>query len=623
MATPLRILFLNYDSEDVRLLEQELRRAGFEPAGTRANTLEQFVAQLDWPVDLIVAEACLPQLTAVDALHRLRQRGLDTPLIVISAALEENIVVTSLSEGAADYLCIDRLARLGPAVNRALEGQRLKEEGRRAEQQCAQLAALVESSEDAVLARTLDHVVNVWNRAAERLFGYTAQEVLGRPLPDLIPSDRIEELQSVMDRVRRGEHVPPFDTERIRKDGRRIEVSVSLSPVKDAAGTVTGISTIARDITERKEKQQLTIQRDALQSLLQLHIGRMPLVCILFNADFRVTDWNPAAERTFGYTRQEALGKQPNDLNPPSFHRSALKLMEQIQAGDMRAHSVNENRTKDGRTIICEWFNTPLLTDDGRFSSLLCLGRDVTEQKQVEAERERLHQEVRASQELLAMLSRRLIEAQETERRHIAQELHDEIGQILTTINLNLESLRSDVSPAAQHRIDESVQIIDRAIEQVRNLSLDLRPASLDLLGLEITLRGYLTRQAARAGLTLEFNSNLASRRLSSTLETVCFRFVQEAMTNVVRHAQAKRSWVTLRATEDQLRVIIRDDGIGFDSALVNDRIMRGEGFGLLSMQERVQLHGGKMAFDSGPGRGTTLRADLALTAPSPREKSS
>lgn len=399
----------------------------------------------------------------------------------------------------------------------------------------------------------------------------------------------------------------------LRPDGSMRWVWIRGYPAREREQLVRIVAVI-EDITE---KRRLAEESDALLSRLSLQIERMPLAYILFDANFCITDWNPAAERILGYTKEEALGKQPNDLSLPSFHEDAAKIMERLRAGDMAAHSVNENVTKDGRTITCQWLNTPLLTDDGRFSGLLCLGRDVTEQKQIETERERLHEEVRASQRVLEMLSRRLIEAQETERRNIARELHDEIGQILTTINLNLESLRSSVSPAAQHRLDESVEVVHRAVEQVRNLSLDLRPAALDLLGLEITLRGYLTRRTTRAGLTLEFSSNLASRRFSPTLETVCFRLVQEALTNVLRHAHAKRCWVTLAVTEDQMRVSIRDDGIGFNSAAVHDRLMRGEGFGLLSMQERVHLYGGKMAVVSGRGRGTSLRAEFALTAPS------
>src|ERR1019366_9037080 len=135
---------------------------------------------------------------------------------------------------------------------------------------------------------------------------------------------------------------------------------------------------------QRVEESAEAVERDALLGRLQLYIKRLPLAYVLFDADFCISDWNLAAERILGYTREEALGKQPNDLNPPSVHQDATKIMERIRAGDMTAHSVNENLTKDGRTIICEWFNTPLLPDDGRFAGLLCLGMDVTERKATE-----------------------------------------------------------------------------------------------------------------------------------------------------------------------------------------------------------------------------------------------
>ena len=188
-------------------------------------------------------------------------------------------------------------------------------------------------------------------------------------------------MPALLARIKRGEHVKHFDTVRRAKDGRPVPVSLTISPITDAEGRIVGASKICRDISER---QRLAAERDSLLFRLSLHIERMPLACILFNADFRITDWNPAAQRMLGYTKEEALGMQPNDLILSAFHEEASKILARIRAGDMMAHSVNENLTKDGRTITCEWFNTPLLTEDGRFDGLLCLAADVTEQKSLE-----------------------------------------------------------------------------------------------------------------------------------------------------------------------------------------------------------------------------------------------
>jgi len=172
--------------------------------------------------------------------------------------------------------------------------------------------------------------------------------------------------------------------------------------------TLEAMAEVANKIALGIKRKRAEAERDRLLARLQMQIDRMPLAYILFDADFRVLDWNPAAERILGYTKGEALGMRTNDLNPPSFHGEATKIMVRIRAGDMAAHSVNENLTKDGRTIICEWFNTPLFTDDGRFGGLLCLGNDVTERKSLEAQfrqtQQRLHYVVASSPAVLYTL---------------------------------------------------------------------------------------------------------------------------------------------------------------------------------------------------------------------------
>ena len=142
---------------------------------------------------------------------------------------------------------------------------------------------------------------------------------------------------------------------------------------------------VVRDITDRKQAES---EREALLARLQLHIQRLPLAYVLKDADFRIVEWNPAAERIFGYSREEMLGTGPPHERyvPRSFWEKGVELLGRIRAGDMEAHSVNENLTKGGRTITCQWFNTPILGDDGQFEGLLCLATDVTAQKSLEAQ---------------------------------------------------------------------------------------------------------------------------------------------------------------------------------------------------------------------------------------------
>jgi signal transduction histidine kinase len=219
-------------------------------------------------------------------------------------------------------------------------------------------------------------------------------------------------------------------------------------------------------------------------------------------------------------------------------------------------------------------------------------------------ERERDEAELRCQREQLQSLSRKLIEAQEAERRTIARELHDDFGQVLTAIRLNLQKGGRDHS--------ESIQLVDEAIGRMRELAHALRPSILDDLGLPAALRWYVPREAKRAG--LEARLEVADLpRLPAVLETTCFRLVQEALTNVARHAQARRVQVELAMRDRSLLLTVRDDGKGFDARAARRRAARGDSQGLLGMKERVSLVGGELEIDSPPGRGTSVHARLPV----------
>lgn len=214
----------------------------------------------------------------------------------------------------------------------------------------------------------------------------------------------------------------------------------------------------------------------------------------------------------------------------------------------------------------------------------------------------------------LQVLSRRLVETQETERRHIARELHDEIGQTLTLAQLNLQAALAQPEIASvQPRLQECLAAVERVLEQVHDISLNLRPSLLDDLGLEPALRWYTQRQAEVVGIKAEFVAAGLPRRLDPRLETECFRIAQEALTNVVRHAQAKSVKVTLKQRQDRLELRVRDDGVGFDVPTGRERAVRGASLGLLSMEERTALLGGGLEIKSAPNHGTEICAWLPL----------
>jgi len=228
------------------------------------------------------------------------------------------------------------------------------------------------------------------------------------------------------------------------------------------------------------------------------------------------------------------------------------------------------------------------------------------------ANRSAAQQALRDAHRRLQALSVRLLQVEETERRRIARELHDGIGQLLTAVKLRLAGLNPSSADYGSRR-GECVAAIDDALEQVRRVSRDLRPSQLDDLGLLAALRSHLDQQASSAGFKPNFTHEGVPQRLAAEIETTCFRIAQEALTNIARHAQASEVWVTLAGTEEELRLEVRDNGRGFDVAAARLRAAAGRSMGLLSMEERATLAGGRLAIDSALSRETRLSLTLPL----------
>ena len=212
-----------------------------------------------------------------------------------------------------------------------------------------------------------------------------------------------------------------------------------------------------------------------------------------------------------------------------------------------------------------------------------------------------------ASQERYRSLSRRLLEIQEHERGALARELHDQLGQSLVAILLNLKAIKGELSPAARARVPESVRIIKEMIGQVQTLAFELRPSMLDQFGLVQALRDLVTRYGERAGVRASFTATPTDARAPVEIETACFRIVQEALSNVARHAHARHVEVMLTAQDAALEVTVRDDGVGFEVERLRT------GLGLVGMGERADFAGGRLDIESAPGGGTTLRARFPL----------
>lgn len=278
----IEILLVEDSESDALLLQAELKRRNYVPLCQRVQTEREFLAALQsraW--DAVICDYVLPQFGGPEALKLFRGLGLDTPFIMVSGVYGEEKAVAMMHAGANDYILKTDLSRLVPALERELDAAQERRRHRRAEGAMQYLAAIVESSEDAIYGKTLDSMIASWNPAAERLFGYSAEEIIGHSTVALFPLTRRDELLDILAAIRRGETVSLPDTERLDKQGQVVPVSVIISPIKNSAGEITGASSIVRDLRRQKlaeqKRRQLSRRLSVAAHDVKLLSGMLPI----------------------------------------------------------------------------------------------------------------------------------------------------------------------------------------------------------------------------------------------------------------------------------------------------------------------------------------------------------
>ena len=274
MPAPLRVLIVEDSADDTLLIATELQRGGLDPVYDRVETAAAMQAALDthkW--DLIICDSSMPRFAGPAALAICQQKGLDIPFISVSGAVGEETVAATMKAGAHDYVLKNNLVRLVPAVMRELRAAQERRVHRQAEAISAYLASIVQSCDDAIIGETLEGIVVSWNAGAERMYGYSANEMIGHSVSKLIPPYRPEELPGIFEKIKRGEGVDGLETLRLRKDGKPVEVSLTISPIRDVTGQIVGASSVARDITHRKEEEneRLNLIKDLTSALTHVH----------------------------------------------------------------------------------------------------------------------------------------------------------------------------------------------------------------------------------------------------------------------------------------------------------------------------------------------------------------
>lgn len=430
------------------------------------------------------------------------------------------------------------------------------------------------------------------------LLGLSRAEMVGKYLGELAPFAHLEPNHGMQERLQRAGQVRYDDLPIETKDGRRLTVEFS-GNVFQASGKKV-VQCHVRDLTEKKHAEA-EIRR--LHAQLEQRVAERTAQLQAANEELQALGYIVSHDLSAPLRQVGGVVKQLQKDAGPALSKKNRRHLSMISESAKLMSELVEDLLAFSRVGPATLAKTQIPLDELISKAAGAVPAEPpAEVQQLEYDR------------ALQSLSRRLVEAQETERRNIARELHDEIGQALTITQLNLQELLQTPGTAAwQPRLSESLQAVERVLEQVQDISLNLRPSILDDLGLEAALVWLTQRQATAAGLKSEVRAAPLKRRLDMVIETECYRIAQEALTNVVRHARARTVRVELRTAEAQLHLRVSDDGVGFDVAAARENAVRGGSLGLLSMEERAVLGAGRLQLFSGHQQGTEVHAWFPL----------
>ncbi|HEV2400017.1 MAG TPA: PAS domain S-box protein [Candidatus Sulfotelmatobacter sp.] len=591
-------------------------------------------------------------------------------------------------------------------------------ERKMAENSRLMLATIVDSADDAIVSGTVDGIIVSWNAAAQRMYGYTAEEAIGKPIAILLPSELLDEESKIHEMLKAGDRIEHFETVRVTKTGKRIDVSLTISPIKDSSGRTVGLSGIARDITERKRSEQFRFRHAAI-------VESSKDAIISKSLDGVITSWNTGAQKMFGYAEAEVLGKPVTILIPPELQDEEPRILQRLRSGERIEHYETVRLTKSGQKLdvsltigpikdstgevlgyskiaqditdrkrvehavkeseqrfrlvgdsapvliwmsgtdkLCKYFNKPWLdftgrsveqelgdgwaegvhnedlerclktysdafgkrqqfemeyrlrrhdgeyrwlldvgvprfSEDGNFAGYIGSCVDITERKKAE--------------ESLSTIGRKLIEAHEQERTWIARELHDDVNQQLALLAVELDQWRLEDRADANdsERFAHVQRRITEISKDVQALSHRLHSSKLEYLGLVTAAKSFCEELSEKAKVKIQFSHSGIRSVIPQEVSLCLFRVLQEALQNSVKYSGVRKFAVTLRGSPKQIELLVSDDGKGFDK----EGALSQHGLGLISMRERVQMVNGVLDIVARPGSGTTICARVPLQA--------
>ena len=485
------------------------------------------------------------------------------------------------------------------------------------------VAAIVDSFDDAIVSKTLDGLITSWNRGAERIFGWTAAEAVGRSITIVIPPEHLAEEEDILARIRGGERIEHFETTRMRKDGSRLEISLTVSPIKNAKGEVIGASKIARDISERR-------RGDEARARLAAIVDSADDAIVSKTLDGVITSWNRAAQAMFGWTAAEAVGQRITLIIPRERWPEEDEVLARVRKGESIDHFDTVRERKNGERIDVSLTVSPVKDARGRIIGASKIARDVSDRKRAEAERATLLQTVQQAREEAEELNR----SKDQFLAMLSHELRTPLNAIFGWARMLQSAAMDEVTSrraidAILRNATAQVQLVEDLLDVSRIITGKMRldVQSLDLKSVIESALDAVQPAASAKGLKIETVLDPNAGPVvgaADRLRQVVWNLLMNAIKFTPRDGRIQ---VQLRKVKSHVEIVVSDNGEGIQPEIlpfIFDRFRQGDstttrphgglGLGLALVRHLVDLHGGRVrAASEGPGRGATFVVELPI----------
>jgi PAS domain S-box-containing protein len=600
-----RILHVEDSSVDVDLVKRILKKGGLRFQYFIADNKEIFIEGLkEFNPDIILCDHSLPQFDSVMAFEIYKELNPEIAFLLVTGSVSEEYAVEMMRKGIDDYLLKDNLQRLPKAVENAFFKREKEKQRKLAEEKLAQSALLLNKAQQIAHIGSLEVDVEtrkeIWSNEMYQILGLSPDET--EPSREILLSfihpEDLGFVTNNIEQARKELRDMSFYNRIIRKDGTIRHIYFESKYEFNKQGKPVKVHGIIHDVTE---KVLADLEKEFDQKNFSALINNTNDLMWSVDRDFKLITSNEAFDAQIKLSSGKPIEKGSNVL--------ASKFKEdQIN----RFKGFYERAFAGETFTITEYFESfwseisfyPICKGN-QVIGTACYSRDITDRKKSE-------EEILQKNEQLKNLTSHLQKIREEERTIISREIHDELGQQLTALKMDIDWIKhkqNNPDKAVVAKLEEMLQMSDGLINTIRRISSDLRPAIIDDLGLIAALEWKCNDFEEKMGVTCQFISTVRERRFENHLGINTFRILQESLTNVSRHAAAKSVTVSLTENENELHLEITDDGKGIS----NERIRNGKTLGIIGMKERAALLGGRLIIEGTENQGTRTKLILPL----------